>query len=146
MAPACNPILCPNGGFRAADADSLTLQLDAGFPTLDQLLVDRIPRLSPEQGLFVRRFRRAVAGAGAEVVTPALCANSTCTVWPPAVNAQLHFTCGGDGERCPDISSPRPGVWKMHVASWSPGPGTPDMHELARYGKVDAPINRSTPI
>ena len=119
------------GTIVAADSKTVTLRLDGGYPAPDQLLVDRIPRLQSEQGLFIRRYRRADAGSAAEVVTPSSCVNSTCAVWPPTMNPQLHFTCGGDGERCPNISSPRPGVWKLHVASWSPVDS--DAHELARY-------------
>ena len=113
----------------AADGKHLTLETARGFPSIAALLVDRLPRLGAEQGLYLRRYR---AAAGAEQ-HPRLVTDlgTNGTEWPPNENAQVRFVCGGDGERCPDIEpvagSPR--QVKLKVAWGTPG-------EQQRYAKA----------
>ena len=45
----------------AADAQGVTLEQAADVPPLGAIFIDRIPRLTPEQGLFIRRYKRACA-------------------------------------------------------------------------------------
>jgi hypothetical protein len=45
------------------------------------------------------------------------------------MNAQLHFTCGGVGTDCPNITSPSQGVWRLLINNWAHVGAA----ELARY-------------
>jgi hypothetical protein len=123
------------GQLVRVDSQSLTFKVAPGFPQVDALLLDRIPRLEAEQGLFVKRYRTGFAD-GPHVVINSSCAhpNSSCP-WPMAVNEQVHFSCGGDGEHCPNMKEVSPGVWNLQVTMWPPG-------ELDRYaadiGRQDA--------
>ena len=155
------------GHLVAVNATAVTLELSDGFPSPDELLVDRIPRLEPEQGLFFRRFRLGSPRFpdGPRIVTNATCAQPNSCAFPEMVNPQVHFSCGGDGARCPDIvpheedhpvlpryrvgkgplfptttatttaTTRRGRTWTFKVAKWPPG-------EMARYradiGRDDA--------
>lgn len=114
----------------AADETSLTLKIQDGFPEIDTLLATRHGRFSnPEQGLYLRRYRRT-ANDGVQIVTNASCTqpngNTSSCAWPPDINAQVHFLCGGDG--CPNITSTAQGVYKLLVSLRS-------LPELQRYRK-----------
>jgi hypothetical protein len=104
----------------AADGKHLTLQTAAGFPAIGALLVDRLPRLQAEQGLYLRRYTAAaVQGAPPQLITDL---GTNGTQWPPPQNDQVHFLCGGDGETCPDIqpTGGTPGQVRLAV-SWGAG-------------------------
>jgi len=93
------------------------------------LFVDRIGRLKPEQGLYLRRFRVANDGPHL-VVEPGCEANSSQCTWPPRINAQVGFLCGGDGEMCPKLeklASPSGDLWKLEVV------GSEWAREMHRY-------------
>ena len=116
----------------AADGEHLTLQTAAGFPLIDALLVDRLPRLKAEQGLYLRRYTAAaVQGAPPQLITAP---GTNGTQWPPPQNDQVRFLCGGDGETCPDIqptTGGTPGRVRLAV-SW----GTGGAAEQRRYASA----------
>jgi hypothetical protein len=101
----------------AVGEQSVTLQIEPGFPQPDELLVDRIPRLSPEQGLFLKRYRRT-PNDGVHIVANASCLLSPqdCP-WPSPLNEQVHFLCGGDGETCPNITRQHGTIWHLRIGS-----------------------------
>jgi hypothetical protein len=47
---------------------SVTIKIAVGFPQMSGLLVDRLPRLKAEQGLYIKRFRGGFAD-GPHIVT-----------------------------------------------------------------------------
>ena len=104
----------------SADEQSLAIKLSPGWPQLDALLVDRAPRIKPEQGLYLKRYRTGFGSDGVHIVS-----NSSTHSWPQAVNQQVHFSCGGSGEHCPDVVGSG-GVWTLKVGKWPDG-------ELERY-------------
>ena len=116
---------------------SITATAASRLPPVGALFVDRIGRLQPEQGLYLRRFRLPPPAATAAVGnTPQLITDaSNGTAWPPVLNAQVHFACGGDGETCPDVQAvPAPNasanasasLWRLRIPAWPAG-------ERARY-------------
>ena len=119
------------GSLMAVDDTGVTIKIQSGFPQIDELLVDRAPRIRAEQGLFLRRYHRT-AGDGLHIVTNASCTkangDTSACPWPETVNYQLHFACGGDGSICPKITSPSPGVWRLAVTNWDYATG-----EMQRY-------------
>lgn len=94
------------------------LKIDNGFPAITSLLIDRIPRLRAEQGLYLKRYRRGFSDGPHIVVGD--------SKWPPVVNSQVHFDCGGNGATCPEMKLTGPGVWKLQVKNWGAG-------EMQRY-------------
>ena len=52
---------------------------------------------------------------------PHLVAPDSVKTWPPTLNDQVHFSCGGDGFHCPDIQSMGDGRFKLKVAKWPSG-------------------------
>ena len=119
------------GSLMAVDETGVTIKIQSGFPQIDELLVDRAPRIRAEQGLFLRRYHRT-AGDGLHIVTNASCTkangDTSACPWPETVNYQLHFACGGDGSICPKITSPSPSVWRLAVTNWDYATG-----EMQRY-------------
>jgi hypothetical protein len=124
------------GAIVAADETSVMLRIDADFPQISDLLADRADRVSLQQGLYIRRYRRT-AHDGVQIVQNLSCmqpGGGMCNCpWPPNINDQVHFTCGSDFS-CPNITAESPGVWKLAV-KMNPA-------ELQRYrrdiGDVDA--------
>ena len=122
------------GSLVSVTKTSLAYRTEPGFPQLGDLFVDRIPRLSPEQGLFVKRYRRTANGV--QIVANASCRLSPqeCP-WPAKLNSQLTFLCGGDGETCPNITSPSPDVWHLELARGGRNTFSNDPAEFQRYRK-----------
>jgi hypothetical protein len=79
------------GQLVAADESSFTIRVQDGFPQVSELLIDRVPRLDPEQGLFVRRFRTGFAD-GPHLVTDDTCTLPNVCPWPNVANVQVRST------------------------------------------------------
>jgi hypothetical protein len=79
------------GQLVAADESSFTIRVQDGFPQVSELLIDRVPRLDPEQGLFVRRFRTGFAD-GPHLVTDDNCTLPNVCPWPNVANVQVRST------------------------------------------------------
>ena len=127
------------GHLTHVGATTVTIELLIGAPDLASLFADREGRLSAEQGLYLRRFERDRQDddeqSAWKLVVPTTCSHmGACAPWPPTLNAQVHFKCGGEvdgidaGGVCPDVTNLGGGKWKLLVQSseWS-------SEERARY-------------
>ena len=95
----------------AADATSVTLQIQDGYPLPPAIMGDP-ERLQPGAGRWMRRYRQAASGA-CEIVTD----GADGKVWPPAQNVQVKWL-----NATPASADSR--LWTLGGVSWKFGPNS----------------------